>query len=118
MTTVAEFTVHHTAILGPEGRPLQKLPDELSDLETLTALYRSMVLSRTFDAKAVSLQRTGRLGTYASILGQEAVGVGVGNAMLPQDVLLPSFHKALIIIFPASFSNKDKSEIHFEERGI
>ena len=27
-------------------------------------------------------------------------------------------HKALIIIFPASFSSKDKVEIHFEKRGI
>jgi len=31
-----------------------------------------MVLTRTFDAKAVALQRTGRLGTYASSLGPEA----------------------------------------------
>lgn len=48
-----------------------------------------MVLTRTFDAKAVALQRTGRLGTYASSLGQEAVAVGVGSAMAVEDVLLP-----------------------------
>jgi pyruvate dehydrogenase E1 component alpha subunit len=40
------------------------------------SLYRSMVFTRAFDAKAIALQRTGRLGTYASSLGQEAVGVG------------------------------------------
>ena len=27
------------------------------------AMYRAMVLTRTFDAKAVAMQRTGRLGT-------------------------------------------------------
>ena len=48
-----------------------------------------MVLTRTFDTKAIALQRTGRLGTYASSLGQEAVAVGVGAAMRPEDVLLP-----------------------------
>jgi pyruvate dehydrogenase E1 component alpha subunit len=50
-----------------------------------------MVLTRAFDLKAVSLQRTGRLGTYAVSLGQEAVAVGVASAMLPEDVLLPSY---------------------------
>ncbi len=52
-----------------------------------------MVLTRTFDAKAVALQRTGRLGTFASSLGQEAVAVGIGAAMRPDDVLLPSFRE-------------------------
>ena len=52
-----------------------------------------MVLTRIFDEKAVALQRTGRLGTYASSLGQEAVGVGVASAMRQSDVLLPSFRE-------------------------
>lgn len=58
-----------------------------------TGLYQDMVLTRTFDAKAIALQRTGRLGTYASCLGQEAVGVGIGRAMQPDDVLVPSFRE-------------------------
>lgn len=53
------------------------------------ALYRAMVLTRTFDAKAIALQRTGRLGTYPSCMGQEAVAVGAGAAMSPDDVLVP-----------------------------
>jgi pyruvate dehydrogenase E1 component alpha subunit len=52
-----------------------------------------MVLTRAFDEKAVALQRTGRLGTYPSSLGQEAVTVGIGSAMRPDDVLLPSFRE-------------------------
>src|SRR5438552_7484871 len=50
-----------------------------------------MVLTRTFDLKAVALQRTGRLGTYAVSLGQEAAAVGIASAMRPQDLLLPSY---------------------------
>jgi pyruvate dehydrogenase E1 component alpha subunit len=52
-----------------------------------------MVLTRAFDGKAIALQRTGRLGTYASSLGQEAVAVGTAAAMRPDDVLLPSFRE-------------------------
>ena len=60
---------------------------------TLVALYTAMVRTRTFDAKAIALQRTGRLGTYASSLGQEAVSVGVASAMTADDVFLPSFRE-------------------------
>jgi pyruvate dehydrogenase E1 component alpha subunit len=65
----------------------------MTDPDTLKTLYRWMVLTRTFDTKAIALQRTGRLGTYASCLGQEAVGVGIGHAMSSDDVLLPSFRE-------------------------
>jgi pyruvate dehydrogenase E1 component alpha subunit len=59
--------------------------------EDATALYRDMVLTRVFDAKAVALQRTGRFGTYASSHGQEAVGAAIGCAMRPDDFFLPPF---------------------------
>ena len=34
---------------------------------------------RVFDAKAIALQRTGKLGTYASCLGHEAAHVAIGT---------------------------------------
>lgn len=91
MTDVAGFSIRHTRFLDAEGRPTQALPPFAHDADHLKALYRGMMLVRTFDAKAVALQRTGRLGTCASSLGQEAVGVGVAAAMRPEDVLVPSF---------------------------
>lgn len=91
MSTTAEFD--HTAYLGSDGKPLRPLPQWLAVPATLEALYRGMVLARAFDAKAVALQRTGRLGTYASSLGQEAVSIGIAHAMAPTDVLLPSFRE-------------------------
>lgn len=86
-------TVAPRAFLSLEGKPLADLPDFARNADTLRALYRAMVLTRAFDAKAVALQRTGRLGTFASSLGQEAVSVGLGSAMRPEDVLLPSFRE-------------------------
>ena len=79
--------------IDPSAMAVGALPEFASDPAELVALYRAMVLTRTFDAKAIALQRTGRLGTYASSLGQEAVAVGVAAAMQPRDVLLPSFRE-------------------------
>ncbi|MGQ0658945.1 MAG: pyruvate dehydrogenase (acetyl-transferring) E1 component subunit alpha [Chromatiales bacterium] len=91
MKTVAKFEIPYTQFLDPEGNLIEPLPSAFSDAQSLLPLYRTMVLTRTFDRKAIALQRTGQLGTYASPLGQEAVGVGVGHAMRPEDVLLPSY---------------------------
>jgi 2-oxoisovalerate dehydrogenase E1 component subunit alpha len=93
MTQVASFTIEHTRFLDPQGRLTQALPAFAQDPQALIGLYTAMVLTRTFDAKAVSLQRTGRLGTYASSLGQEAVPVGAAAAMRAEDVFLPSFRE-------------------------
>jgi len=99
MTIVAQFGIEYCRFIGPDGKPIVELPALAHDRERLVALYRSMVLTRTFDKRAVSLQRTGRLGTYASSLGQEAVCVGLADAMEESDVLVPSFreHGAQIV---------------------
>jgi 2-oxoisovalerate dehydrogenase E1 component subunit alpha len=93
MSAAAQFTIPTSRLLDPAGKPVAPLPAFAKDTAELVSLYRSMVLTRAFDAKAITLQRTGRLGTYASSLGQEAVGVGVAAAMRPEDVLLPSFRE-------------------------
>jgi 2-oxoisovalerate dehydrogenase E1 component alpha subunit len=91
LPVIARFEVHRRSYLAPDGTVLRPLPDFASDIPKLLALYRGMVLTRAFDLKAVSLQRTGRLGTYAVSLGQEAVSVGIASAMRQEDVLLPSY---------------------------
>src|SRR6478672_11369516 len=91
LPVIARFEVRRRSYLAPDGTVLGKVPDFAADIPSLTALYRAMVLTRTFDLKAVSLQRTGRLGTYAVSLGQEAVSVGIASAMREKDVVLPSY---------------------------
>ena len=93
MKTVAEFAIGYEQLLGPDGVPTQELPGFARDPAQLVAMYRMMVLCRQFDAKAVNLQRTGRLGTYAPCTGQEATHVGVGAAMRPEDVLCPVYRE-------------------------
>lgn len=91
LPVVARFEVRRRGYLATDGKPLRTLPTFAADTSTLVSLYRAMVLTRAFDLKAVSLQRTGRLGTYAGSLGQEAVSVGIASAMDRDDVLIPSY---------------------------
>jgi pyruvate dehydrogenase E1 component alpha subunit len=98
MTIVARFEVRYTRYLDPDGRPAGPLPEFARDPAALVPDYRAMVLMRAFDAKAVALQRTGQIGTYASTLGKEAVDAGLGGAMAKDDVLLPSYRESGILM--------------------
>jgi len=89
----ARFEIPFHRVLDAAGIVVGDLPGFARDPAALVALYTAMVRTRVFDAKAVSLQRTGRLGTYASSLGQEAVGVGAASAMRRDDLLVPSFRE-------------------------
>ena len=90
---VARFEIHYHQYLNHRGKPVRSLPAFARDPTHLTALYRAMLLTRLFDKKAIALQRTGQLGTYASPLGQEAIGVAIGTAMRAEDVLLPAYRE-------------------------
>lgn len=87
MNTRVNFTIDYLSYLDKAD----SIPATIANPELMLALYRSMVQLRTFDEKAVKLQRTGKLGTYASTLGQEAVSVGYGHAMQSDDVLAPYY---------------------------
>jgi 2-oxoisovalerate dehydrogenase E1 component alpha subunit len=85
-----------TRYLTPEGQLNTPLPAWADDFNLLTRLYRQMVLTRLFDQKAVALQRTGRIGTYAPTLGQEAIGVAIGSLMRSEDVLIPYYRDTAV----------------------
>jgi pyruvate dehydrogenase E1 component alpha subunit len=87
--SVASFEITYRQFLDPDGHVAEALPEFARDPAALLPLYSSMVLARTFDAKAISLQRTGRLKTDPPCLGEEAVGVGVASTMQPDDAFLP-----------------------------
>lgn len=91
--TVTRFEIGYTRHIDPSGKEVGGIAAGERDPAFLKAVYRALVRARTFDAKAIALQRTGRLGTYASSLGQEAVSVGTAAAMRDTDVLLPSFRE-------------------------
>jgi|JRYE01.1.fsa_nt_gb pyruvate dehydrogenase E1 component alpha subunit len=82
---VAEFQIQLLRYLDAQGHVVQELPRFAQDDDELLKMFGAMLRARIFDAKAVNLQRTGKLGTYAPCLGQEATHVGVGAALDPTD---------------------------------
>ena len=93
MTDRTGFSIGFHRFIDSDGRVESPLPEATARPEILTALYRNMVLARAFDERAVALQRTGQLGTYASVLGQEAIGAGIGLAMASEDLFVPSYRE-------------------------
>jgi pyruvate dehydrogenase E1 component alpha subunit len=89
----ARFEIPYRACLDDQGKLIGPPPECASDTQLLQRMYRMMVRARTFDAKAVNLQRTGKLGTYPSCLGQEATHVAVGAAMRAEDVLFTVYRE-------------------------
>ena len=89
--TTAQFTIEYHQFLDEESNLVQPLPPILANIETLVDLYRQMVLTRVLDAKAVALQRTGKMGTYPASLGQEAVSVAAGYVLRKEDVFVPHY---------------------------
>ncbi|GGC80476.1 pyruvate dehydrogenase (acetyl-transferring) E1 component subunit alpha [Marinobacter halophilus] len=91
MRQIHEFHVDSTRYLDDHGKPLGELPPQAENTERVLAAYRNMVLTRTFDAKAIALQRTGKCGTYPSVLGHEVVGTAIGQSMTNTDVFVPYY---------------------------
>ena len=85
-----------------EDYPIKRIIDDLGflvdssiekqiDEQLVKDLYYHMLRIRTFDRKAVNLQRQGRLGTYAPFEGQEAAQVGSALALYPDDWVFPTY---------------------------
>jgi len=93
--TIASFKVDFFQFLDEKGRLVEgsSIPALARDLKQLESLYRLMTLTRVFDKKAVALQRTGKLGTYASCLGHEAAHVAIGSAMRDEDCFAPMYRE-------------------------
>jgi len=85
------FFAEAPRFINSAGKLVGQLPETGRDTEKLLAFYRNMVLTRQFDKKAIALQRTGKMGTYASTLGQEAIGTAIGFAMQAEDVFVPYY---------------------------
>lgn len=88
---IEKFEIPYFQYLNEDGVLEADAPALAKDKDALLKLYRLMVFVRLIDAKAIALQRTGKIGTYPSTRGQEAVFVGVGHAMQMKDILVPYY---------------------------
>jgi pyruvate dehydrogenase E1 component alpha subunit len=69
--------------------------DGLSEAD-LIALFRDMVLLRTYDERSVVYHRQGRIGTYAIFWNHEAMQAGSAYALGDDDWIFPSYRESAI----------------------
>jgi pyruvate dehydrogenase E1 component alpha subunit len=74
----------------PDGEVEDVSPDEL------VALYRDLVLLRTYDERSVVYHRQGRIGTYAIFWNHEAMQAGSAFALDERDWIFPSYRESAI----------------------
>jgi pyruvate dehydrogenase E1 component alpha subunit len=80
-------------LLSPDGTLAEGATPPLDD-EALLSAWRMMLLSRTFDERAFSLQRQGRLGTFSPVSGEEAAVIGSAWALDPaRDWVVPQYRE-------------------------
>jgi pyruvate dehydrogenase E1 component alpha subunit len=92
------YHVEHLSILDEKGRLDKKLEPQIPD-DLLLRLHRAMVLGRRFDERILSLQRQGRIGTFAPTSGQEASQLGAAAVLQPSDFMVPSFRETAAQIY-------------------
>jgi pyruvate dehydrogenase E1 component alpha subunit len=79
--------------LGEDGTLAGDAVPRLDDDQVLEGL-RVMMLARAADQRALSLQRQGRFGTFAPVIGQEAAFVGSAMALDPaRDWIVPQYRE-------------------------
>jgi len=93
MRTIAEFSIPYCQFLDADGASLGSLPPCAENREEIISMYRMMMLTRTFDTKAVNLQRTGKLGTYPPAIGHEAIQVAAGASLQAEDCIAPVYRE-------------------------
>ena len=78
-------------IIDDKGFLVDASIEKQIDEKLVKDLYYHMLRVRTFDRKAINLQRQGRLGTYAPFEGQEAAQVGSSLALNDDDWVFPTY---------------------------
>jgi pyruvate dehydrogenase E1 component alpha subunit len=94
---VGSFSVTYTQVLSEDGSVDSSLMPQLSE-DQIKEMYHLMKLTRTFDEKFFLLQRSGKIGTYAQVKGQEACQIGSGMAIQKTDWIAPSFREMGVYI--------------------
>ncbi len=78
-------------LLAPDGTLSGEAP---LPVDHVRRLFEAMVTARRYDHKSVSLQRQGRLATYAPFEGQEAAQLASVACLRPDDWLVATYRDA------------------------
>lgn len=78
-------------VMNGEGKLVDSSFKDKITSDLAKQLYIKMLRARIFDKKCVSLQRQGRIGTYAPFEGQEAAQIGSASALDDGDWMFPTY---------------------------
>lgn len=99
LKSLGKFEVKRLGVLNEKGKIDSKLMPKISN-DMVKSMYESMILTRAFDNKCVNLQRQGRMGTYAQMIGQEATIIGSAFAFdKKKDWVVPCFRESGVFIY-------------------
>ena len=87
-----KYDIDYLSILDKDGEVDSDLEPDIDD-DRLLDLHRAMLLGRRFDERMLKLQRSGKIGTFAPIQGQEASQLGAVACLKEEDWLVPSFRE-------------------------
>ena len=90
---IAEFKVEYLQVLDEQGNCDKAHMPKLTTKQ-IKELYEKMILVRTYDDKAFSMQRQGRIGSYLQVKGQEASQVGSAYALEKKDWMVPMYRSS------------------------
>jgi pyruvate dehydrogenase E1 component alpha subunit len=90
-----------------------KVPDH-----DLRELYRTMLFVRAYDERRLTLQRQGRIGTFAPVKGQEAAQLGGAYALRETDWMVPAFRETAAAIWRGMRIEDDLTYCAGLEEGI
>jgi pyruvate dehydrogenase E1 component alpha subunit len=85
-------------ILDADGNVNRSLEPQI-DRERLISAYKTMLMTRTADDKAIKLQRQGRIGAYPPTKGQEASQLGPAMALSDGDWVVPGFREMAALVW-------------------
>jgi len=86
-------------ILDENGKIVAKDLEPNLSKDQLLKMYKTMVLGRVADTKAVQFQRQGRMLTFVINKGQEAAQVGSAAALEEQDWVVPAFREFSTLLY-------------------
>lgn len=86
-------------ILDEKGKVINEKDEPKLDKETLLKMYKTGLLARQADIKALQYQRQGRMLTYAPNMGQEATQIGIAAAMEERDWYSPMYRDLSVKLY-------------------
>jgi len=95
--TIRDLAFGLVRVLDGEDRAVGPWDPGLS-LDALKAGLRTMVLTRAFDERMFTAQRTGKTSFYMKCTGEEAIGAAQAQALGPQDMAFPTYRQQALLI--------------------